>query len=161
MSVETATGVERVTLHTAVRSSLPKRCLQVDKLRAALTAHTARTISSHCCRTLVCLIKTLQRVFATLSANRNITLHAIWCSSMHTRMSSRRCVCSVRSHKNQLTILQVKDESLWPASELDTILHPNTYFKRSFMLKNLGKVQSGDIGVDGPTQSSATHSSAE
>lgn len=50
---------------------------------------------------------------------------------------------------------QVKDESLWPASELDTILHPNTYFKRSFLLKNLGKVQSGDIGVDGPTQSSA------
>lgn len=49
---------------------------------------------------------------------------------------------------------QVKDENLWPASELDTILHPNTYFKRSFLLKNLGKVQSGDIGVDGPRGSS-------
>jgi DNA primase large subunit len=50
----------------------------------------------------------------------------------------------------------VKDESLWPASELDTILHPNTYFKRSFLLKNLGKVQSGDLGMDnGPSQSSA------
>lgn len=51
-------------------------------------------------------------------------------------------------------VIQVKDQSLWPASELDTILHPNTYFKRSFLLKNLGKVQSGDIGVDGPTQAS-------
>ncbi|CAK4030642.1 DNA primase large subunit [Lecanosticta acicola] len=56
------------------------------------------------------------------------------------------------THKNE--IRKVKDESLWPASELDTILHPNTYFKRSFLLKNLGKVQSGDIGVDGPTSSS-------
>ena len=54
------------------------------------------------------------------------------------------------AHKNQ--IKKVKDDNLWPASELDTILHPNTYFKRSFLLKNLGKVQSGDIGVDGPTQ---------
>lgn len=50
--------------------------------------------------------------------------------------------------------MKVKDESLWPASELDTILHPNDYFKRSFLLKNLGKLQSGDIGVDGPSQSS-------
>ena len=41
-----------------------------------------------------------------------------------------------------------------PASELDTILHPNTYFKRSFLLKNLGKLQNGDIGVDGPGSSS-------
>ncbi|KAK4634095.1 hypothetical protein CLAFUW4_01969 [Fulvia fulva] len=57
------------------------------------------------------------------------------------------------THKNE--IKKVKDESLWPASELDTILHPNTYFKRSFMLKNLGKIQNGDIGMEGPTQSSA------
>ncbi|KJX99776.1 DNA primase large subunit like protein [Zymoseptoria brevis] len=60
------------------------------------------------------------------------------------------------THKNE--IKKVKDESLWPASELDTILHPNTYFKRSFLLKNLGKVQAGDIGVvdnGGPSQSSA------
>jgi DNA primase large subunit len=37
---------------------------------------------------------------------------------------------------------------------LDTITHPNTYFKRSFMLKNLNKFQSGDVGVDGPSQTS-------
>ncbi|PIB02243.1 DNA primase large subunit [Cercospora beticola] len=57
------------------------------------------------------------------------------------------------AHKNELK--KVKDENLWPASELDTILHPNTYFKRSFQLKNLGKIQKGDIGMDGPTPSSA------
>ncbi|TKA56101.1 hypothetical protein B0A49_09915 [Cryomyces minteri] len=51
------------------------------------------------------------------------------------------------AHKAELK--KVKDENLWPAAELDTILHPNSYFKRSFLLKNLGKVQSGDLGVEG------------
>lgn len=47
---------------------------------------------------------------------------------------------------------KVTDQKLWPASELDTILHPNTYFKRSYMLKHLDKLQqSGDMGMDGPT----------
>jgi DNA primase large subunit len=49
---------------------------------------------------------------------------------------------------------QVKDENLWNASELDTILHPNEYFKRSFLLKNLSLAQNGDLGVDGPSQGS-------
>ena len=53
------------------------------------------------------------------------------------------------AHAGQLR--KVKDEGLWSASELDTILHPNTYFKRSFLLKNLGKVQAGDLGVDDPS----------
>ena len=47
---------------------------------------------------------------------------------------------------------QVKDEGTWNAADLDTILHPNTYFKRSFLLKNLGKVQSGDVGMEDPSQ---------
>ncbi|KAH0351082.1 DNA primase large subunit, partial [Aureobasidium melanogenum] len=55
-------------------------------------------------------------------------------------------------HRNE--IKKVKDNSLWPQSELDTITHPNTYFKRSFLLKNLNKFQNGDIGVDGPSQDS-------
>jgi DNA primase large subunit len=46
---------------------------------------------------------------------------------------------------------QVKDESLWPSSQLDTILHPNDYFKRSFLLRNLDKIQNGDIGVVSPS----------
>jgi DNA primase large subunit len=53
-----------------------------------------------------------------------------------------------------LTKTQVKDENLWSASELDTILHPNEYFKRSFLLKNLSLARSGDLGVDGPSQAS-------
>lgn len=39
------------------------------------------------------------------------------------------------SHKKELK--RVKEEKLWPEAELDTILHPNTYFKRSFLLKHL------------------------
>lgn len=53
-------------------------------------------------------------------------------------------------HKADLK--KVKEQNLWPASELDTILHPNTYFKRSFQLANLNKFQNGDIGIDGPSQ---------
>lgn len=37
------------------------------------------------------------------------------------------------AHKQD--IKRVKEEGSWPASELDTIVHPNTYFKRSYMLK--------------------------
>jgi len=36
------------------------------------------------------------------------------------------------AHKG--AIKRVKDDGTWPASELDTIVHPNTYFKRSYML---------------------------
>lgn len=41
------------------------------------------------------------------------------------------------AHKKE--IREVKDKGTWDAGELDTILHPNTYFKRSFMLKHLGE----------------------
>ncbi|KAF2234061.1 DNA primase, large subunit [Viridothelium virens] len=54
------------------------------------------------------------------------------------------------AHKNELK--KVKDEGTWNAADLDTILHPNTYFKRSFLLKNMGKVQSGDVGMEDPSQ---------
>ncbi|KAK3112669.1 DNA primase subunit pri2 [Teratosphaeriaceae sp. CCFEE 6253] len=59
----------------------------------------------------------------------------------------------VFEHAHAGQIKKVKEEGLWPASELDTILHPNTYFKRSFLLKNLGKVKAGDLGVDEPGSS--------
>ena len=51
--------------------------------------------------------------------------------------------------RNKDALKKVKDQNLWPATELDTILHPNTYFKRGFLLANLGLVKSGDVGVDG------------
>ncbi|KAL9105095.1 MAG: hypothetical protein Q9163_000013 [Psora crenata] len=38
------------------------------------------------------------------------------------------------SHKAELK--RVKEEGDWPPAEFDTIVHPNTYFKRSFLLKN-------------------------
>lgn len=40
------------------------------------------------------------------------------------------------AHKAELR--RVKEEGTWPASELDTIVHPNTYFKRSYLLKHGG-----------------------
>jgi len=64
--------------------------------------------------------------------------------------SKQISLLSLLTRSNQ----QVKDENLWNASELDTILHPNEYFKRSFLLKNLSLARSGDIGVDGPSQGS-------
>jgi len=39
------------------------------------------------------------------------------------------------AHKAELK--KVKDDGSWAAADLDTILHPNTYFKRSYLLKNL------------------------
>ncbi len=35
-------------------------------------------------------------------------------------------------------IKRVKDDGSWGPAELDTIVHSNTYFKRSYPLKNLG-----------------------
>jgi DNA primase large subunit len=33
----------------------------------------------------------------------------------------------------------VKEDGTWGAAELETIVHPNEYFKRSYLLKNLGQ----------------------
>jgi DNA primase large subunit len=41
-------------------------------------------------------------------------------------------------HKGE--IKKVKDEGSWGPAELDTIVHPNAYFKRAYLLKNLGAV---------------------
>jgi len=48
---------------------------------------------------------------------------------------------------NKEELKKVKDQSLWNAADLDTILHPNTYFKRGWMLS---KVMNGDAGVENP-----------
>ncbi|KAI0835705.1 DNA primase, large subunit [Hypoxylon sp. FL0890] len=45
-------------------------------------------------------------------------------------------------HKNELK--KAKDEGIMTSAQLETIVHPNEYFKRSFLLKNLGKVNDGD-----------------
>lgn len=41
------------------------------------------------------------------------------------------------AHKGD--IARVKDDGSWGTAELDTIVHPNTYFKRSYLLKTGGK----------------------
>jgi DNA primase large subunit len=43
----------------------------------------------------------------------------------------------VFEHAHKKEIKQVKDQGIWGAADLDTILHPNAYFKRSFLLKHL------------------------
>ena len=45
------------------------------------------------------------------------------------------------SHRTE--IKKVKDEGTWAAEQLDTIVHPNVYFKRSFLLNTLGKKGDG------------------
>lgn len=52
----------------------------------------------------------------------------------------------VFDHVHKREIKEVKDGGMWPASELDTIVHPNTYFKRSFLLKHLGEDTGGGGG---------------
>ncbi|GAB1214843.1 hypothetical protein ATERTT37_004016 [Aspergillus terreus] len=41
------------------------------------------------------------------------------------------------AHKAE--IKKVKEDGTWNQTDLDTIVHPNTYFKRSYLLKQLGK----------------------
>ncbi|QDS71917.1 hypothetical protein FKW77_000501 [Venturia effusa] len=43
----------------------------------------------------------------------------------------------VFEHMHATEIKKVKEEGLWTAAQLDTLLHPNEYFKRSFLLKHL------------------------
>lgn len=46
----------------------------------------------------------------------------------------------VFEHSHKGAIAHVKEEGSWGAAEMDTIVHPNTYFKRSYLLTNGGKV---------------------
>ena len=49
------------------------------------------------------------------------------------------------AHKGE--IKKVKDDGTWEAAELDTIVHPNAYFKRSYLLRNLGKVAGDNVRI--------------
>ncbi|KAI2467907.1 DNA primase, large subunit [Annulohypoxylon bovei var. microspora] len=51
-------------------------------------------------------------------------------------------------HKNELK--KAKDESIMSSQQLETIVHPNEYFRRSFLLKNLEKVNDNqDVKMEG------------
>jgi hypothetical protein len=51
------------------------------------------------------------------------------------------------SHKKEIN--KVKQDGSWSGSDLDTIVHPNTYFKRSWLLKHLGDGNAGVVGGAG------------
>lgn len=46
------------------------------------------------------------------------------------------------THKTE--IKRVKEEGTWSQTDLDTIVHPNTYFKRSYLLKHHQKPKKGE-----------------
>ena len=48
-------------------------------------------------------------------------------------------------HKNE--IKKAKDEGLMTAAQLETIVHPNEYFKRSYLLR-MG-LADGDVKMEG------------
>jgi DNA primase large subunit len=45
-------------------------------------------------------------------------------------------------------IKKVKEDGSWGAAELDTIVHPNTYFKRGYLLKNAVKAPNADVRME-------------
>lgn len=51
------------------------------------------------------------------------------------------------AHRNE--IKRAKDEGVMTAAQLETIVHPNEYFKRSYLLKNLGKGGGEDTKMEG------------
>lgn len=51
------------------------------------------------------------------------------------------------SHSRE--IKKVKSDGTWSATDLDTIVHPNTYFKRSWLLKHLGEGNAGIVNEGG------------
>lgn len=49
-------------------------------------------------------------------------------------------------HKNE--IRRAKDENILTGAQLETIVHPNEYFKRSYLLKHLD-VKKEDVKMEG------------
>lgn len=54
---------------------------------------------------------------------------------------------SVFEHLHKAEIQKAKDEGVMTANQLETIVHPNEYFKRSYLLNNLGK--DTDVKMEG------------
>lgn len=52
-------------------------------------------------------------------------------------------------HKNEMK--RARDEGVMTANQLETIVHPNEYFKRSYLLKNLDRKrqEGGDVKMEG------------
>ena len=60
---------------------------------------------------------------------------------------------SVFEHMHGKELKRAKDDGVMTSSQLETIVHPNEYFKRSYLLKNMGKSQpqggGGDVKMEG------------
>ncbi|GAP90971.1 putative DNA primase large subunit [Rosellinia necatrix] len=50
-------------------------------------------------------------------------------------------------HKNE--IKKAKEESIMTSAQLETIVHPNEYFRRGYLLKGLNKASSEDVKMEG------------
>jgi DNA primase large subunit len=57
----------------------------------------------------------------------------------------------VFEHLHKAELKRAKDEGIMTAAQLETIVHPNEYFKRSYLLKNLNKQKGGgtDVKMEG------------
>lgn len=55
----------------------------------------------------------------------------------------------VFEHIHAREIKKVKEDGSWATPQLETIVHPNEYFKRSYLLKNLGKAAVKGEGEEG------------
>lgn len=56
-------------------------------------------------------------------------------------------------HLHKSEIKRAKDEGIMTAAQLETIVHPNEYFKRSYLLKHMDDKQrnkeKGDVKMEG------------
>ncbi len=70
--------------------------------------------------------------------------------SRHPRQQHANYLNSVFEYVHKNEIKQAKDEGIMTAAQFETIVHPNEYFKRSYLLKNLGKSRgSSDVKMEG------------
>lgn len=51
------------------------------------------------------------------------------------------CGTRVFEHMHRNELKRAKDDGVMTAAQLETIVHPNEYFKRSFLLKDMGSKQ--------------------
>ncbi len=65
------------------------------------------------------------------------------------------CAHSVFEYVHAREIKKVKDDGTWTSAQLETIVHPNEYFKRSYLLKNLGKAPVSGAERDGAVKAEA------
>ncbi len=53
-------------------------------------------------------------------------------------------------HLHKTELKRARDDGVMTAAQLETIVHPNEYFKRSFLLRNMDKKQGGgDVKMEG------------